>query len=67
MPGRFVISSEYGQLIEGYNAASEALRWERLNAGTGLHNAHVVATFAAEASEWQAAMRRCPVFLGHAA
>ncbi|WP_028839689.1 hypothetical protein [Thermomonas fusca] len=67
MAERFVISYEYGQLVEGYNAASDALRWERLNAGTGLHNAHVIATFAAEASEWQAAMRRCPVFLGQAA
>lgn len=67
MRERFVISLDYGRLFEGWQSAHAALLQAVQAAGTGIHNAAEIATYAHERAEWEAVMRRCPVFLGNAA
>ena len=66
-PGRYVISYDYGQLVEGWQAAQDALAQAVQAAGTGICNAHEIATYAHERAQWAACMSRCPVFLANAA
>lgn len=66
-PQRFVISLEYGRLVEGWQAAHTALSQAIQAAGTGIQNAAEIATYAHERALWASCMRRCPVFLGNAA
>lgn len=65
--GRFVINSTYGQLVEGWQAAQAALLQAVQAAGTGIHNAAEIATYAHDRAEFESVIRRCPVFLGDAA
>lgn len=67
MRERFVISYTYGRLVEGWQAAQIALSQAIQAAGTGIHNAHEIATYAHERELWAECQRRCPVFLGKAA
>lgn len=67
MPGRFVISLEYRQLVEGWQAAQAALLQAVQAGGTGIHNAAEIAMYAHERAAWADCMRRCSPFLGQAA
>lgn len=67
MADSFVIRWEYGQVVEGWQAAQAALLQAVQAAGTGIHNAAEIATYAHERAQWAAVMDRCPVFLGQAA
>ena len=67
MRERYVISLAYGRLVEGWQAAHTALSQAIQAAGTCIHNAHEIATYAHERDQWAACMARCPVFLGNAA
>lgn len=66
-PGRYVISHDYGQLVEGWQAAQDALSQSIQAAGTGMQNAAEIATYVHERAQWAACMSRCPVFLACAA
>lgn len=64
--GRFVISHNYGQLVEGWQSAQDALLQAIQAAATRICNAHEIATYAHERAQWAACMSRCPVFLANA-
>lgn len=67
LPGRYVIRWEYVSLVEGWRAAHASLAQAVQAAGTGIHNAAEIATYAHERAAWADCMRRCSPFLGQAA
>lgn len=60
---RYVISREYGALVEGYQASQEALQRAIQWMGTGIACAAEVALHAHERGQWVECMRACPVFV----
>lgn len=60
---RYVISLQYGELVEGYQAAQASLLQAIQSMGTGIACAAEVALYARERDQWVEVMRRCQVFV----
>lgn len=61
--GRFVISRQYGELIDGYNRTDAELKLLVGIAHPSDHQREQMHMLLAERDEWRACMARCPRFV----
>ena len=60
----FVIRREYGQLIEGYNAADAELKAILARPSLSASDRERADMLLRERDEWREVMARCPMFVG---
>lgn len=60
---RFVISRQYGELLEGYQSSQAALSRALQAQSTGIQNQAEVLLHRHERDQWIELMHRCPVFV----